>query len=316
MPAVKVSEIVWARMAAPDLDAMEEFLLEFGMTRAARTGDALYMRGTDPSHHIHVTHKGEPRFVGFAYTVDNPEDLRLAANLPGASGIEHLDEPGGGQRVRLTEPNGYQIEIVCGVDSVPALPVVRAPLNTGAEPRKRTGNFLKLDRGPSHVKRLGHGGFTTPNLEETLAWFRQTLGMVATDDVYRGDPSRILSAFSRLDRGEEYVDHHVLLVRRNEKAGLHHVAFEVQDIDDLFLGHQHLKRSGKYESMTGVYRNMMGGQITDFWLDPWKHMHEHWSDIDRLNVASGSRLIDAAGEEVSAGWGDPVSQRFMMHCSP
>src|SRR5262245_22935175 len=94
VPALKVSEIAWARMYAPDLDAMEAFLLDFGMTRAARTEDALYMRGTDPMHHIHVTHRGEPRFIGFAYTVDNPEYLDRAARLPGASGIEHLDEPG------------------------------------------------------------------------------------------------------------------------------------------------------------------------------------------------------------------------------
>ena len=37
------------------------------MVRAARTGDALYMRGTDPAHHVHVTHLGEPAFLGLAF---------------------------------------------------------------------------------------------------------------------------------------------------------------------------------------------------------------------------------------------------------
>ena len=73
------------------------------------------MRGTDPAHHLHVTEKGEPKYVGFAYYAPSEDDLKRIAKAPGASGIEHLDEPGGGMRVRLTEPNGYQIEVVHGI---------------------------------------------------------------------------------------------------------------------------------------------------------------------------------------------------------
>jgi len=60
MPLIKVTDMAWGRLRAPDLDRMEEFLTRFGMTRSARTPSALYMRGTDPNHHIHVTEKGEP----------------------------------------------------------------------------------------------------------------------------------------------------------------------------------------------------------------------------------------------------------------
>ena len=55
MAIVKVAELAYGRLRAPDLDLMEEFLVHFGMMRAARTADALYMRGTDARHHIHVT---------------------------------------------------------------------------------------------------------------------------------------------------------------------------------------------------------------------------------------------------------------------
>ena len=57
---------------------MEEFLTHFGMVRAARTPTALYMRGTDPAHHIHVTEKGDPKFVGFAYYAASEDDLKRA----------------------------------------------------------------------------------------------------------------------------------------------------------------------------------------------------------------------------------------------
>ena len=83
-PTVKVVEIAFARLQAPDLDKMEEFLTEFGMFKSARTDTALYMRGTDPSHHLHVTHKGEPGFISFAYRVSSEDDLtRRKSRRPG-----------------------------------------------------------------------------------------------------------------------------------------------------------------------------------------------------------------------------------------
>ena len=58
MPYVKVTDLAFGRLQSPSLDQAEEFLTIFGMHRAERTKDALYMRGTDPNHHIHVTHLG------------------------------------------------------------------------------------------------------------------------------------------------------------------------------------------------------------------------------------------------------------------
>src|SRR5204863_9753620 len=134
MSLIKATDMAYGRLRAPDLDIMEEFLTRFGMTRSDRTPTALYMRGTDHAHHIHVTEKGEPKFVGFAYYASSEDDLKRVAKAPGASGIEHVDEPGGGKRVRLTEPNGYQIEVVHGI--APAAPITlhRQQLNTGQDP--------------------------------------------------------------------------------------------------------------------------------------------------------------------------------------
>ena len=60
MPVIKAFDLAYGRLRAPDLDKEEEFLTDFGMIRADRTKTALYMRGTDPSHHIHITELGEP----------------------------------------------------------------------------------------------------------------------------------------------------------------------------------------------------------------------------------------------------------------
>ena len=113
MPVIKAFDLAYGRIRSPDLDKQEEFLTDFGMVRADRTKNALYMRGSDPPHHIHVTELGEPRYFGIAVHAASHEDLERMSRVEGASKIEDIDEPGGGKRVRLTEPNGYQIEAVC-----------------------------------------------------------------------------------------------------------------------------------------------------------------------------------------------------------
>jgi hypothetical protein len=52
MPVIKAFDLAYGRLRSPDLDKQEEFLTDFGMVRADRTKNALYMRGTDAQHHI------------------------------------------------------------------------------------------------------------------------------------------------------------------------------------------------------------------------------------------------------------------------
>jgi catechol 2,3-dioxygenase-like lactoylglutathione lyase family enzyme len=315
MVAVKVAEFAWPRMEAPDLDEMEEFLTHFGLVRAERTPDALYMRGTDDHHHLHVAQKGGTKFIGFAYHAADEDDLKRLAKLPGASGIETIDEPGGGRRVRLTEPNGYQIEVVAGQKRVPPVKVARDELNSAREPVRRAGKVMRLSRSPTSVQRIGHGVLSTPKVKETVAWFRETLGMIRSDDVYAGDKDNIIGSFNRLDRGADYVDHHVFFCNHNVRAGLNHVSYEVQDIDCVFQDHEYLKRLGKYDHMWGIGRHLLGSQVFDYWCDPWGRVHERWADTDRLNAANGGNLLSAE-EGFQSQWGDRPPDRFLGHASP
>jgi catechol 2,3-dioxygenase-like lactoylglutathione lyase family enzyme len=315
MAIIKVTDIAYGRVRAPDLDAMEAFLIEFGMVRADRTADALYMRGTDPDHHIHVTEKGDPGFIGFAYHAASEDDLEAVSRAPGASGIETIDAPGGGRRVRLNEPNGYQIEVVHGIDPLPQIPVAVQEVNSGAAPNRRAGEVMRIHRGRSRVKRIGHGVLATPNLPDTVKWFRETLGFVCSDDVYAGTEDNLMGSFNRCDRGDEYVDHHVFFCMRNPRAGLNHLSFEVQDVDDVFTGHQHLDQLGRYQHIWGLGRHLLGSQVYDYWADPWGRVHEHWADSDRLNLDNGSNLISAE-EGLDSQWGEPPPDSFIDHVSP
>src|SRR2546426_12295251 len=162
MPVIKVTDLAYGRLRAPDLGLMEEFLTHFGMVRADRTRTGLDVRGTELSHHLHVTEKGDAGFVGLAYYAASLDDLKRVANAPGASAVEDIDEPGGGKRVRLKEPNGYQVELLYGIETLKPIPVQRQVLNSGSEPFKRACKLFRLPKCASRVNRIGHGVIASP----------------------------------------------------------------------------------------------------------------------------------------------------------
>lgn len=315
MPVVKVTDIAYGRLQSPSLDEAEEFLTNFGMVRAERTSDTLYMRGTDPDHHIHVTHLGPSRFIGLAFFVESEDDLKKFAKAPGASGIENLDEPGGGRRVRIADPHGYQMEVIFGMRTLEPLPTRRAVLNCGEEKLRRAGELMRLPRGPSQVKRIAHGVIMTQNAKERIKWYREMFGFLLSDEVYEGSKENIIASFNRCDRGETFVDHHVFLCIEGPKTGLNHLSFEVQSIDDVMLGHEHMRRAGKYQHVWGIGRHVLGSQIYDYWKDPWGRVHEHWTDTDVLNVRHRPDLVPAE-EGLTSQWGEPVPQEFITHAIP
>ncbi len=284
-PIIGVTDIAWIRLRSPDLDVAERYLTDFGLVRSARTGAALYMRGTDPDHHIHITERGDPGVVSIAFWARSEDDLdRLAREAAGASPVEAIDEPGGGRRVRLVEHNGVGIEVVWGVEQLAPLPVESRTLNTGSAKTARAGDLQRIAVRPSQVKRIGHAVIATPEVEASVGWARRHLGVKRSDDIHaEDDPSHLIASFNRIDGGAEFVDHHVMMFILNQRSGLNHVSFEVQDVDDLAAGHDHLQQKWSGGHVWGIGRHTLGSQIFDYWKDPWGRVHEHWTDSDVLN---------------------------------
>ncbi len=313
MSIVKVSDMAFVRMHAPDLGIAQKFLEDFGMTTVDRTKDSLYMRGTDPDPFIEVIHLGEPRVISSAWYVDGVDDLKRLAQVEGATGIENMDEPGGGKRVRLTDPLGYKVEFICDRTNSSLLEVQPVALNLGWEPLARK-SLQRFDRRPSRVKRIAHFVIATPEVRKTLNWYREMLGLVRSEDIYDGDPQNLIGSFNRVDQGAELVDHHAFFCRFAPTAGMNHVSFEVQDIDDVMLGHDHLVSQG-YRPMWGVGRHYLGAQVFDYWCDPWGRVHEHWTDSDRLDVHGGQGLLSRE-QAYKSQWGPSGPKEFHSWATP
>ncbi|MCY7300026.1 MAG: VOC family protein [Ilumatobacteraceae bacterium] len=298
---IKVNDIAFVRFQAPDLAVMQAFCQDFGMTVAQRTDDTLYMRGTDDEGFVHVTHlAAEAGFVGLAFLANSVDDLEALAALGEFSAVEKLDGPGTGRVVRATDPDGFQVEVVAGRGSVGRLPVPEPAIRNDAVTHPRQGSPLRVGGGPSHVKRLGHGVLNVTDYRASEAWYKEQLGLVTSDEIQL-DENTAFGAFLRCDRGEEYVDHHTLFLLGIGKAEFNHAAFEVSDFDDLMAGYSHLTTAGRH-AQWGIGRHILGSQIYDYWLDPYGHMVEHWTDGDLFNNATPPNAADL-GALLGSQWG-------------
>jgi catechol 2,3-dioxygenase-like lactoylglutathione lyase family enzyme len=303
---IKVQDLAFVRFRAPDLDAMENFLSDFGMIRVERGDDALYMRGTDPDPFLHVTHRGEAGFAGVAFEAASLADLEALAATEKLS-VAKFDGPGGGAVVSMIDPNGFNVEVVAGREPVARIDVARSePINNSYE-TPRQNALRRRARGPSHVKRLGHCVLSVRDFRESEKWYKSRFGLLTSDEVQL-TPDRALGAFMRCDRGAIPSDHHSLFLIGTGKEKFNHAAFEVADLDDLMCGNNWLTEKGRHHEW-GVGRHVLGSQVFDYWRDPWGNTVEHWTDGDLLDAQWGSRKASMQ-DLMGVQWG-PAPPRTM-----
>lgn len=299
---IKVTDIAYVRFRAPELDAMEKFLLEFGLVRAERRDKALYMRGTDPLPFAHVTETGEPGFAGLGFYAESVVDLEKLAAAYGLP-VEQSDAPGGGGIVRFTDPNGFLVDVVAGQKAPSMLPVMRNLVHNDSDTQPRRGEALRVAPGPSQVKRLGHCVINVKDFRETEAWYKERFGLVTSDEIEIA-PGAPIGAFLRCDRGAAHVDHHTLFPVGTGTPGFNHAAFEVANFDDLMAGREVLQQSGRRHEW-GVGRHILGSQIFDYWRDPWGHTVEHWTDGDLFNNETPPNVV-GVDQLMGTQWGPPA----------
>ena len=310
-PVVKVRGLAWLEWEKRDLDRSRRFSLDFGFDVHARTADALYLRGALAGTPCVVVRKGaRSRFVAAAFQAAESADLDRLARATGGS-VEDAAGEGGGRMVRLTDPNGFPVKVVHGVEEISAQPT-QAPSrwNVGPE-RPRTNATQRPPLAPARVERLGHLVIASRIFRRSLDWYLQHLGLIVSDFLYlEGQRERgPVMAFIRCDRGLEPSDHHTLAMLLKPDAGYVHSAFEVADLDALAAGGQYLAERG-YKRSWGIGRHIQGSQVFDYWRDPDKVMIEHYTDGDLFDntLDPGWAPMTASG---LAQWGPRASGDFL-----
>ncbi|BFM14836.1 VOC family protein [Maricurvus nonylphenolicus] len=327
-PICKIDDIVFLRFTVQDLESQKEYLHHFGMRSAFEENDTIYFKGTGPDPYCYIASKGdENKFVGTGYRVGSRKALESLAESFGVE-IFTSSEPGGGEYVSITDPDGLVVEVYCGLNrsSIEASSVPR--LNAGVEKTRDTNDLQRFGKASdewvveegewkyqltSKVFRLGHIAIVTENPEESIAWYQNTLGFLISDNLLGPDGAR-LGAFMRADQGDKPVDHHIINITGamdDRFAGTFgHGGFELtESVDDLMAGHYHMKTVDKYFHEWGVGRHLLGSQMYDYWRDPNGFTLEHWTDGDLLDASVAPENVPAKNF-VLAQYGPLVPSTF------
>ncbi len=304
MSIAKAHDVAFVRFRAPELAPMDRFLRDFGLIPIETTPGRLAFRGHGPEPFAHMTDLGAPGFQAFGFRMTSLADLEALAEHDGAP-VQAFDGPGGGQVVRLTDPDGFGVEAVAGQTlAEPIAPPPAAPWNQdGRYPRQ--SHPRRVSPRPSHVRRLGHVVLGVGDFGRSEAWYKDRFGLITSDEIQPA-PGVAVGAFMRCDRGHEPCDHHTLflLERGGAPPGYMHAAFEVTDLDDLMAGHDHLAARG-HRHQWGVGRHILGSQVFDYWLDPFGNEIEHWTDGDQFVTADGGGVASVS-DLTGVQWGMPM----------
>ncbi len=142
---------------------------------------------------------------------------------------------------------------------------------------------------PFRIRKIGHVVLRARNLPKSVEFYTRVLGF-AISDVYPEDMVPGGMIFMRCN-----ADHHgVALVGAmpgpSEKRELHHMAFEVDTLDEVFHARKRLRELGVPIVFEG--RRRAGVQIAVEFLDPDGHHLEIYWGLDRVGADGRVRPKD------------------------
>lgn len=174
--------------------------------------------------------------------------------------------------IHSVDEDGYGVAF--RVERRHTIPPVHNRLNIYGAPPSRPINsridFLEAIR-PSSV---AHVVVMTPDVERAVRFYTERLGFRVTD--------RFLNAQGAFLRPAGSPYHHNLFLIRNEKRGLHHIAFAVTDFNDVIQGGASMLRSG-WETKMGPGRHVIGSNYFWYFKSPCGGAMELTADMDRAD---------------------------------
>ena len=138
---------------------------------------------------------------------------------------------------------------------------------------------------PFAVRKIGHAVIFVADLERSRRFYTEVLGFKVSD-VYPGSMMPGGMIFMRCNG-----DHHCLALvggkdEANDKS-LHHLAFELATLDEVFRARDHLTASGAKIVYEG--RRRAGCQVSVEFLDPDGHHLELYWGVDQVGSDGRSR---------------------------
>lgn len=281
-----------AALTVPDLEVGRAFYEGMGL-ETAQLGDSLAFRCPGRAQdQVRLVEGKKKRLAHVSFGT-------TAADLPGlkraleARDTKLIDAPykAGGDGIWFRDPDGDLVNVVAAPDH----PQRRAPVEIN-----NAGDFKRLRRrgAPNREieakpRRLGHVLKFSRDLQRAIDFYTGALGMKLSDRIGN------IAAFLRFG-GDS--DHHTLALAQSEATGLHHMSFEMGNLDQIQFCAQRMIDKG-YRDAWGVGRHIYGSNYFHYIRDPWNSLVEFFWDIDFIPADAHWNVENAeAGPESLYQW--------------
>lgn len=291
MPLHSIASVT---LGVPRLDASAAFYAAFGLISA----DGRSFATRDGGEQLRLVEAGHRGLQRLTVGVDHPDDLAAAAARLTAGG--HPVTIGAGTVATVEPVTQLPIELRVTPRIRPTkleLPMANSP---GAIVRTDEPAPAVMASWPVHPSRLSHLVFGTPDQPATLAFFTDVLGFLISDQI----PGII--AFTRCSDS-----HHDVAIQLAPCPLLHHVAFEVDSVDDVARGGTALIDADPARQLWGLGRHAIGSNWFWYLKEPSGTFVEYTADLDRITAQDLYVPKAWSGHEYLYAFGSPPPREFM-----
>lgn len=282
-------------LGVPDVAASSAFFTDFGLTA---TGESR-LATRDGGDQLELVASAHRQLHRLGVGASDSDDLGRIADRVESVGLGSVVESTP-DRLVVAEPVTrllVEVTVASPYDAPDAGHTFNRP---GTTERVDVPADSVLTSEPVRPSNLTHVVYGTPDQPTTLQFFTDVLGFEISDQI----PGII--AFTRC--GEV---HHNLAIQTAPVAFPHHIAFEVDDIDDVVRGGQHMVDVDPDRQMWGVGRHAIGSNWFWYLRDPSGTFVEYASDIDRISAQDLYRPKDWQGHEFLYSFGPPPPGEFL-----
>lgn len=279
----------------PDTAASAEFFASFGLTEQP---DRRFST-RDGGEQLRLVQAPTRRLQQLGVGADDADDLARIADAATRAALGTIVEDSA-ERLVLAEPvTGLLVEIT--VAEPYATPMANPALNAPGEVQRHNLPAASvLDPSAPQPSNLTHVVYATPDQPTTLRFFTDVLGFEISDEI----PGII--AFARC--GDL---HHNVALQAGPVAFPHHIAFEMDSIDDVVRGGQRMVDEDPDRHMWGLGRHAIGSNWFWYLRDPSGIFVEYTADIDRISEQDLYQPKAWEGHEFLYSYGPQTPAEFM-----
>jgi catechol 2,3-dioxygenase len=258
-PAAMVTGLRGVDLGVPDVAAHARFYTGvWNLAVAAERGESVYLRGSGAYHHIVALHpRQQPALMRLNLAAADRAAVetlhrRVAGMGVAATAPAAVDEPGGGYAFSFADPEGRVLRVIAGDE-----------------------RHADAALAPDRPHKITHVVFNTPRQEEAAGFWVDALGFSVSD--------RSLLTFIRCNS-----DHHSIAFHPGERASLHHIAFEMADIDSVMRGAGRMRDAG-HPIEWGLGRHGPGNNVFAYFVGPDDFVIEYTAEIEQVTDATPVR---------------------------